>query len=233
MLYKKKQHSYITSRSKHHHTNKPQNRNKLIRHNTPPSQPLGREDRNKPSMSVSSSPTLCHSETATRCRPEWPLSSSIIGPSPSKIFSTCYFQVGNCFIYLFYHDFAKIYGPPQILQKYTPAVVAHSVRDITSWPTVVGATRSGPLVWPRRGAVRHGVKSLASQAMASGPSAVGRGGSRPASAVGHGARVQLPITPKFSWKCHNSSKKERGRGEGSEEEEVKVRSSAGFSSRQR
>jgi hypothetical protein len=34
----------------------------------------------------------------------------------------------NFFIYLFYHDFAKIYGPSQILQKYTSGVVAHGVR---------------------------------------------------------------------------------------------------------
>jgi hypothetical protein len=38
-----------------------------------------------------------------------------------------------------------------ILQKYTSAVVAHNVRDITPWPTAVGAARSGPLAWPRRG----------------------------------------------------------------------------------
>jgi hypothetical protein len=30
-----------------------------------------------------------------------------------------------------YHDFAKIYGPPQILQKYTSAAVAHGVRGLT------------------------------------------------------------------------------------------------------
>jgi hypothetical protein len=53
--------------------------------------------------------------------------------------------VGIFFIYLFYHDFAKIYGPPQILQKYTSAAVVHSVTDITSWPTTVGAARSGPV----------------------------------------------------------------------------------------
>jgi hypothetical protein len=31
------------------------------------------------------------------------------------------------FFYLFYHDFAKIYGPPQILQKYTSAAVGPRV----------------------------------------------------------------------------------------------------------
>jgi hypothetical protein len=35
------------------------------------------------------------------------------------------------FLYLFYRDFAKIYDPPQILQKYTSAAVAYGVRDIT------------------------------------------------------------------------------------------------------
>jgi hypothetical protein len=61
---------------------------------------------------------------------------------------------GKFFIYIFYYDFAKIYDPPQILQNYTSAVVAHGVRDITSWPTVVGAASSGPLVWDRHSAAR-------------------------------------------------------------------------------
>jgi hypothetical protein len=43
------------------------------------------------------------------------------------------------FFYIFYHDFEKIYGPSEILQNYTSAAVAHGVRDITSWPTAVGA----------------------------------------------------------------------------------------------
>jgi hypothetical protein len=35
-------------------------------------------------------------------------------------------------IFLFiYRDFAKIYGPSQIFQKYTSAAVARGVRDIT------------------------------------------------------------------------------------------------------
>jgi hypothetical protein len=55
---------------------------------------------------------------------------------------SCYSEF---FIYLFYHDFAKIYGPPQILQKYTSAAVTHCVRDITTWPTAVGAARSGTI----------------------------------------------------------------------------------------
>jgi hypothetical protein len=48
--------------------------------------------------------------------------------------------------------------------------VAHGVRDITSWPTAVEAARSEPLVWDRHSIVPHG-------------------GSRPASAEDHGARV--------------------------------------------
>jgi NAD kinase len=47
------------------------------------------------------------------------------------------------------------------LQKYTSDVVAHSVRDIKPWPTAVGAARSGPLAWPRRGALHHSVRGLA------------------------------------------------------------------------
>jgi hypothetical protein len=33
------------------------------------------------------------------------------------------------FLIYFYHDFAKIYGPPEILQNYTYTVVTHGVRD--------------------------------------------------------------------------------------------------------
>jgi hypothetical protein len=45
---------------------------------------------------------------------------------------------GRNFLIFFYHDFAKIYGPPEILQNYTSAAVAHGIRDITSWPTAAG-----------------------------------------------------------------------------------------------
>jgi hypothetical protein len=58
-------------------------------------------------------------------------------------------------------DFAKIYGLSQILQKYTSAAVAHGVRDITPWPTSVGADRNGPLVWDKHSVVSHGVRGLA------------------------------------------------------------------------
>jgi hypothetical protein len=97
------------------------------------------------------------------------------------------------YIYIFYHDFAKIYGPPEILQNYTSVVMAHGVRDITPWPAAVGAASSGPLVWDRHSVVPHGVRSLAPWATALCPRAMGHGGSRPARAVGHGARVWLPI----------------------------------------
>jgi hypothetical protein len=36
MSCKKKQHSYITGQSTHHHTNKPMNRNKSTQQSTPP-----------------------------------------------------------------------------------------------------------------------------------------------------------------------------------------------------
>jgi hypothetical protein len=74
-------------------------------------------------------------------------------------------------------------------KKYTSAVVAHGVRDMTSWPTAVGAARSGPLVWDKHSVVSHGVRGLASWVTALCPSPVGHGGSRPASVVGHDARV--------------------------------------------
>jgi hypothetical protein len=89
----------------------------------------------------------------------------------------------------FYHDFAKIYGPPEILQNYTFAAVAYDVRDIMSWPTAVGAVSSGPLVWDRHSVVPHGVRGLAPWATALCPSAVGHCGSKPANVVGHDARV--------------------------------------------
>jgi hypothetical protein len=75
------------------------------------------------------------------------------------------------------------------LQKYTFVAVAHGVRNITLWPTTVRSVRSGPLTWVRHSVVPHGVRGLALWATALGPSVVGHGGSKPASAVGHGARV--------------------------------------------
>jgi hypothetical protein len=48
------------------------------------------------------------------------------------------------FLYLFYHDFAKIYDPSQNLLKYTSGIMAHGVMDITPWPAALGAARSGP-----------------------------------------------------------------------------------------
>jgi hypothetical protein len=75
------------------------------------------------------------------------------------------------------------------LKKYTYVFVGNGARPLTSWPTAVGAARSGPLVWPIRGVIGHGVRGLASWATASGPSAAGHGGGRPASVVGHDARV--------------------------------------------
>jgi hypothetical protein len=79
------------------------------------------------------------------------------------------------------------------VQNYTSAVVAHGIRDITPWPTAVGAASSGPLVCDRHSVVPHGVRSSVSWATTLCPSAVGHGGSRPASAVGHNVRVWLPI----------------------------------------
>jgi hypothetical protein len=62
-------------------------------------------------------------------------------------------------------------------KKYISAAVGHGVRDITSWPTAVGAVSSGPLVWDGYSVVPHGVRGLALWAMTLGPRAVGHGGS--------------------------------------------------------
>jgi hypothetical protein len=56
-------------------------------------------------------------------------------------------MIDESFFIYFITVFAKIYGPPQILQNYTSAVVARGARDITPWPTAVGAAMSGPLAW--------------------------------------------------------------------------------------
>jgi hypothetical protein len=82
-------------------------------------------------------------------------------------------------------------------------------------------------------AVTDSGKDIASWATAAGPSATGHDGSKPSTTVPHDAKIcclyKAEIQPKMSY----NSKKERGggRGEGSEEEVVKVRSSAGCSSR--
>jgi hypothetical protein len=97
------------------------------------------------------------------------------------------------FLYFFYHDFAQIYGPLEILQNYTSAVVAHDVRDIMPWPTMLGATNTGPLAWGRHSAVSHDVRNIAAWAATLCPSAMGHDDSRPASAVAHDPRIWLPI----------------------------------------
>jgi hypothetical protein len=53
-------------------------------------------------------------------------------------------------------NFAKIYI----------CVVAIGARPLMSWPIAVGAARSGPLAWPRRGVVGHGARGLAPRATA-------------------------------------------------------------------
>jgi hypothetical protein len=66
------------------------------------------------------------------------------------------------FIYLFYHDFATIYGPSEILQNYTSAAAAHGVRDITPG----GRSRQE---WAHTlNAEGHDVKYLTPRAMALG-----------------------------------------------------------------
>jgi hypothetical protein len=101
--------------------------------------------------------------------------------SPTTIFVTRrYIQHYEFFYIFFLSRFCKhIYGPPEI--------------HLPPWPTAVGAASSGPLVWDRHSVVTHGVRSITSWATALCSSAMGHGGSRPASAVGHGARIWLPI----------------------------------------
>jgi hypothetical protein len=98
------------------------------------------------------------------------------------------------FYYIFFITILQKYIIYQkFYKKYTSAAVAQGVRNITSWPTVVGAARSGPLVWDGHSDVPHGVRGLAPWATVLGPSAVCHDGSRSASVVGHGTRVWLPI----------------------------------------
>jgi hypothetical protein len=85
------------------------------------------------------------------------------------------------FLYFFYLYFAKIYDPLEILQNYTSAVVAHGVRDITPWPTAVGAASSAPVACDGHSAVAHGVRDTATCATALCPSVVGHDSSKAAS----------------------------------------------------
>jgi hypothetical protein len=61
---------YITRRSGHHYTNTTPEQEQRTQHNTPPHRPLGRGEHNKSSTLVSLSPTICHGETAARCKPK-------------------------------------------------------------------------------------------------------------------------------------------------------------------
>jgi hypothetical protein len=66
--------------------------------------------------------------------------------------------VAEDFLYTFSLYFAKIYGPPEILQNYTSVVVAHGVRGPTAaWH---GGMCRGPLARAHT-AVGNGVRSLA------------------------------------------------------------------------
>jgi hypothetical protein len=70
------------------------------------------------------------------------------------------------FLYFLYLYFAKIYDPPQILQNYTSAAVAHGVRGpIAARHNGRGC---GPLARAHT-AVGHSVRSLTPWATALGP----------------------------------------------------------------
>jgi hypothetical protein len=63
-------------------------------------------------------------------------------------------------------NFAKLYICRRGPRRQGHNTVAHGVRDITPWPTAVGAASSGPLVWDKHSAVAHDVRSIGSWAMA-------------------------------------------------------------------
>jgi hypothetical protein len=83
------------------------------------------------------------------------------GLSSQPCVSICFdlLAVGDFFLYFFYFCFAKIYGPPEILQFYTSDVVAHGVRG----PTAArhGGRGRGPLARAHT-IVGHGVRYLTS-----------------------------------------------------------------------
>jgi hypothetical protein len=60
------------------------------------------------------------------------------------------------FFNIFYLYFAKINSPPQILQNYTSAAVAHGGRDIPPCGTTAGVVAHGPAVWDEHIAVTDG-----------------------------------------------------------------------------
>jgi hypothetical protein len=75
------------------------------------------------------------------------------------------------------------------LQIYTSAAVGHGSRGILPWGTAVGADRSRHVACDGHNVVTHGGRDIPPWATAAGPSAVGHGGSRPADAVPHDARI--------------------------------------------
>jgi hypothetical protein len=66
-------------------------------------------------------------------------------------------RIHDFFLYFFYLYFAKIYGPPEILQNYTSAAVTHGGRG----PTAArhGGMGRGPLARAHT-VVGHGVRTL-------------------------------------------------------------------------
>jgi hypothetical protein len=80
--------------------------------------------------------------------------------SPTKDFLYIFFISRFCKNIWSARNFAKLYICRRGPRRQGHNVVAHGVRDITSWPTV-GAASSGPLVLDRHSAVAHDVRSIA------------------------------------------------------------------------
>jgi hypothetical protein len=73
------------------------------------------------------------------------------GAEPQQLVGSVYYDGkrrsshSNAGFFYIYFIAAKIYDPLKVLQKYTSVVVAHGVKDITSWAAALGAASSGPL----------------------------------------------------------------------------------------
>jgi hypothetical protein len=78
-------------------------------------------------------------------------------------------------------------------KKNTSGAAAHGVREIALWAAALGAARSGPLAWPRRSALRRGVRGLAPWPLAAaGPLTLW------AAALGFPRLCNTEIQPKMS-----------------------------------
>jgi hypothetical protein len=118
-----------------------------------------------------------------------------------------------------------------ILQKYMVHLKFCKTIHLSPWHTAVGAASSGHLAWDRHSVVSHSVrnKRCGLQCYVVAPWATAAAGRLAswATTLEFGCLYNTEIRTKNVIII----RKKEGRGEGSEEEVVKVRSSAGFSSR--